>query len=141
MDPMGLASSAPFLGSPEALEFMAQSKTAELQAPQGNRGSEKSRLRKAAQDFEGILLASLWKSMQKSSFKSKDQGFLGGGETIQDWGLHVMASSLAASGGMGIARMLIRELEPALRAPEGGPREDEGDNGPGIPISPLPARS
>lgn len=133
--------SAPFPIRPDALGFPAQRKTVETQDLQGKAGSEKSRLHKAAQEFEGILLASLWKSMQKSSFKSKEQGFLGGGETLQDWGIHVMASSLAASGGMGIARMMIQQLEPAVDAREDDSREDEAGKGPDRHISPLPARS
>ena len=141
MDLMGPAFSAPFPTSPDVLGLLAQQKTVETQDLQGNKGSEKSRLYKAGQDFEGILLASLWKSMQESSFKSKEQGFLGGGETLQDWGIQVMASSLAASGGMGIARMLIQELEPAVGDDEGDPRENEAGKGPGGHISPLPARS
>ena len=141
MDVMGPTFSAPFPASSDVGEILAQRKTVEAQGLQGNAGSEKSRLQKAAEEFEGILLASLWKSMQESIFKSKEQGFLGGGETLQDWGIHVMASSLAASGGMGIARMLIQELEPAVGADEGDPREDERGKGPDSPISPLPAMS
>ena len=141
MDLMGPTFSAPFPASSDVGGTLAQGKRVETQGLQGNAGPEKSHLRKAAEEFEGILLASMWKSMQESSFKSKEQGFLGGGETLQDWGIHVMASSLAASGGMGIARMLIQELEPAVSADEGDSRENEGGKGPGGHISPLPARS
>ncbi len=141
MDLMGPTFSAPFPASSDVGGTLARGKRVETQGLQGNAGPEKSRLRKAAEEFEGILLASLWKSMQESIFKSKEQGFLGGGETLQDWGIHVMASSLAASGGMGIARMLIQELEPAVGADEGDPRENEGGKEPVGHISPLPARS
>jgi Rod binding domain-containing protein len=75
---------------------------------------EKAKLQQAARDFESILIADLLKSAPRS-------GSLDGGETqgaglegYDDLRTEAMASALAAQGGIGIARMLLKQLQPEI---------------------------
>src|ERR1700690_2050996 len=65
---------------------------------------------KAAQDFEAVLLTSLFGSLEKTftsiGAKSSDPG----SNDYQYMGAQALGSSLAASGGIGIARMIVRNL-------------------------------
>lgn len=73
-----------------------------------------AKLRKAAGDFEAILLESLWKSM-KETFKSPDdQSSDPILESFDDWGIQAMASAVGQSGGLGIKNMILKYLQPRL---------------------------
>jgi Rod binding domain-containing protein len=78
---------------------------------------ELSRLRKAAGEFESILLASLWKSM-KETFSDPDEDADPTLKSFDDWGIQAMASAVGNSGGIGIKNMILKYLEPTLS--EGG---------------------
>jgi Rod binding domain-containing protein len=81
-------------------------------ASTGPNSSSSPKLRKAAGEFEAILLESLWKSM-KESFKDEDDE--NSDPTIQnfdDWGVQAMASAVGKSGGLGIKNMILKYLEP-----------------------------
>jgi len=74
------------------------------------------RLRKAAGDFEAILLQSLWKSM-KDTFSDPDDP--DSDETLKsfdDLGVEAMASAVGSSGGLGIKNLILKHLEPIVRA-------------------------
>jgi Rod binding domain-containing protein len=81
-----------------------------------------AKLRKAAGEFEAILLESLWKSM-KETFR--DPGDPGSDPTLEgydDWAVQAMASQVGNAGGIGIKNMIVKYLEPsAVRwaAPDG----------------------
>jgi Rod binding domain-containing protein len=77
---------------------------------------EHRKLCKAAQDFEGVLLSTWWQQMQKSFPESSDTEREAGSDTFSSLAIQTMSSALAYRGGLGIARMLIRQLEPGLRA-------------------------
>jgi Rod binding domain-containing protein len=84
----------------------------------GNTDSpELSKLRKAAGEFESILLASLWKSM-KETFSDPDEEADPTLKSFDDWGIQAMASAVGNSGGLGIKNMILKYLEPTLS--EGG---------------------
>ena len=77
--------------------------------------ADQGKLKKAAADFESILLASLWKGMR---------GGLGDGDgsetdpahgTLEDWGIEVMASALGRAGGLGIGKLILEHLGPQTR--------------------------
>lgn len=74
---------------------------------------QRRKLVKAAQDFEGILVSEMWKSMLQDAGSFSDQGSAG---ALMDVSMQAMCSSLAASGGLGIGRMLMKALEPSLPA-------------------------
>jgi len=85
--------------------------------PGGGETPDDRKLRKAAGDFESILLASMWKSM-KQSFGTTDSEF--GSDpahgTLEDWGIEVMSSAVGRAGGLGIGKLILKQLEPHLAA-------------------------
>ena len=85
------------------------------------------KLRKATQDFEAILLSSWWQSMQESFPGSLDDDGKPAHGMLQEWSIQVMSSTLAAAGGLGIARLLYRHLEPRLTT--GQPTIGGGEEG------------
>jgi Rod binding domain-containing protein len=74
--------------------------------------AEQQKLKKAAGDFESILLASMWKSMKQSFHDPDDPDSDPASGTIEDWGIEVMSGAVGKAGGLGIGNMLIKHLEP-----------------------------
>jgi Rod binding domain-containing protein len=71
-------------------------------------------LRKAAQDFESILISQLWGDF-KSGFSSlTGDAPLAGSDTLNSLAVETLSSALASRGGLGIGRMLVHQLEPSL---------------------------
>jgi peptidoglycan hydrolase FlgJ len=74
-----------------------------------------ARLVDAAQQFEGMLLEQLLKPMQKS----QDTGFGqdpdsdrdGSLDTLSSYGTEAVANSISRSGGLGIARKLVADVD------------------------------
>ncbi len=92
--------------------------------------ADEQKLRKAAGDFESILLASMWKSMKQSFGTSETESDPAHG-TLDDWGIEVMSGAVGKAGGLGIGRLILDHLEPALRsesagAASGGPKRSGG---------------
>jgi Rod binding domain-containing protein len=72
------------------------------------------KLRKAAQDFESILISQLWGDF-KSGFSSlTGDAPLAGSDTLNSLAVETLSSALASRGGLGIGRMLVHQLEPSL---------------------------
>ena len=80
---------------------------------------ELSKLRKAAGEFESILLESLWKSM-KETFSDPDEDADPTLKSFDDWGIQGMASAVGNSGGLGIKNMILKYLEPTLSGRDHG---------------------
>ena len=72
------------------------------------------RLRRAAGEFESILLESLWKSMKETFADSEDQNSDPTLKSFDDWGIQAMAGAVGNSGGLGIKDLILKYLEPAL---------------------------
>ena len=76
------------------------------------------KLRQAAQQFESMLMSNLWKSM-KSSFDEDDSDSsdpaMG---TMQDWAMEAMSSAVGTAGGLGIARLIMKDLQPKIDPPQ-----------------------
>jgi Rod binding domain-containing protein len=69
-----------------------------------------AKLRKSAQDFEAMLLSSLWKDMQLG-FGEGEQGELGGnGGPLQEVAFQALAGQAVKSRGIGIAQMVVHSL-------------------------------
>ena len=83
--------------------------------PGSSSSLELSKLRKAAGEFESILLESLWKSM-KETFSDPDEDADPTLKSFDDLGIQAMASAVGNSGGLGIKNMILKYLEPALSA-------------------------
>jgi Rod binding domain-containing protein len=72
---------------------------------------------KAARDFESVLLTSLFDSLQKSfAFDSQDS--TPGSSDYRLMGTRALAEAVAASGGIGIARLILRHL-PVTKVSQG----------------------
>ena len=74
-----------------------------------------NKLAKAAQEFESILLAS-WLEKMNQSFVGSEESQDPAHDTVSSLGTQAIASALAARGGIGIAGMLLRQLQPAQPA-------------------------
>jgi|HubBroStandDraft_5_1064220.scaffolds.fasta_scaffold1516092_1 Rod binding domain-containing protein len=66
---------------------------------------------KAARDFEGVLLTSLFGSLEKTFSEIGAKSTDPGANDYQFMGAQALGSSLAASGGIGIARMIVHNLQ------------------------------
>lgn len=69
------------------------------------------KLREAAGEFESMLLASLWKSMKKAFSSPEASDSDPAHDTIDDWGIDIMAGAVGKAGGLGIGSMIIKDLE------------------------------
>jgi Rod binding domain-containing protein len=74
--------------------------------------ADEAKLKKAAGDFESILLASMWKGM-KQSFGSSETDADPAHGTLDDWGIEIMSGAVGRAGGLGIAKLLLEHLQPA----------------------------
>jgi len=85
--------------------------------------SAHKKLRKAAQEFEGILITQLLGESQMG-FSSLAGDFpLAGSETLNSLAVQTLSGAMAGRGGFGIGKMLIHQLEPRLHR---GQQNQEG---------------
>ena len=77
---------------------------------------ELAKLRKAAGEFESMLLQSLWKAM-KDTFSNQDDENDPTLESFDDWGMQALSNAVGNSGGLGIRNLILKHLEPTLTAP------------------------
>jgi len=73
-------------------------------------GPNQQKIEKSSQEFEGMLMSALWKSMgedMKDSLGDEDST----GQSFVDMGLQAVGSAMAKSGGVGIGHMLLKALE------------------------------
>jgi Rod binding domain-containing protein len=83
--------------------------TAPANVPNASSAAQHQKIEKAAREFEGLLLSALWKSMGED-IKDSSEGDSSSSSFI-DMGLQAVGSAMAASGGIGIGRMLLKALE------------------------------
>jgi Rod binding domain-containing protein len=79
--------------------------------------SAASKSEKAARDFESVLLTSLFDSLEKS-FAFDPQDSTPGAGDYRLMGTRALAEAVAAGGGIGIARLILRHL-PVTKVSEG----------------------
>jgi flagellar protein FlgJ len=82
---------------------------AEASAPAASQPS--SKLKKSAQEFEAILLQR-WLEKMNQSFVGSSESQDAAHDTVSSLGTQAIAMALAARGGIGIANMLLRQLQP-----------------------------
>jgi len=101
---------SPTLASPVLLDPSGQTSEAALKNTPAGR-----KLLKATQEFEANLLASWWEEAERG-LKDPLGGEPGAGfDGLKGLAMHTMAMGMVQGGGIGIARMIFRSLEPALR--------------------------
>lgn len=72
------------------------------------------KLRQAAQEFEGILIGQLMSDFKLGSSSLGGDTPMAGSDTMNSLAIQSLSSALARRGGLGIAQMLVRKLEPRL---------------------------
>jgi Rod binding domain-containing protein len=74
------------------------------------------KLRKAAQDFEGILISEMWEKFNEGFIDFGGETPLAGSDTMNSLAVQTLSAAIAKSGGLGIGKMLVHQLEqdPAL---------------------------
>ena len=77
---------------------------------------QEQKLRKAAAEFESILLSSFWKSMRESFASPEDDSSDPAHETLEGWGIQAMSDAVGKAGGLGIGKLILKHLEPHLAA-------------------------
>ena len=96
---------------PAATDALApQSSPAQLSGARNSNSADadQQKLKKAAGDFESILLASLWKGM-KGGFGNDEINADPAHGTLEDWGIEIMASAVGRPGGLRAALALCRK--------------------------------
>ena len=101
----------------------AASSIGALQAPVVDRDLERQKLQKAATDFEGVLIASLWKSMRGDGGCFADPNADPTQQGFQDMGIEAVAAALGKAGGLGIGKMVVSHLQPTENKELGGGQE------------------
>ena len=76
--------------------------------------TEHRKLRKAAEDFETILISELWEQFQSGLSSLSGGSQPAGSDTLNSLATQSLSSALAHRGGLGIAQMIVRQLEPTL---------------------------
>lgn len=66
---------------------------------------------KAARDFEAMLLAPVFDSLEKT-FAGDDDGKTPGAGDYRQMGTQALAQAIADRGGIGIAQLILRHLQP-----------------------------
>ncbi len=74
------------------------------------------KLKRAAAEFESILMSTFWKSMKESFGAPEDESTDPAHETLEDFGMQAMCGALGKAGGLGIGKLILKQLEPKLQA-------------------------
>ena len=86
------------------------STTAEA-SPESQTGAATGKLQKAAREFEAILLQSWLEKMNQGLGTPEGQD--PAHDTVTSLGMQAIAGALAQRGGIGIAAMILRQLQPS----------------------------
>lgn len=78
--------------------------------PSATGNPQTAKVRKAAAEFESILLQNWWGSMKESGFGGDDDSTDPGKETLDQLGMQAMCAAVAKGGGLGIAAILVRSV-------------------------------
>jgi Rod binding domain-containing protein len=84
------------------------------------------KLRRAAEEFEAMLIADFWKSMTEPFSNDDEDALDPGHSTWQDMGVQAMAGALSKEGGFGLGRLILKHLEPLVRG--GSPESSAQDH-------------
>ena len=101
-----------FLSNPEVQTAPGHQKVASTGGSAENLAHRK--LRKAAQDFEGILISQLWDQLQMGFSSLPGSTSMAGSETLNSLAIQALSTALARRGGLGIGEMLVHQLAPSL---------------------------
>ena len=71
-------------------------------------------LRKAAQEFEGILISQLLRDFKMGSTTFAGDAPLAGSDTLNSLAIQTLSEAMARRGGLGIGQLLVHQLEPSV---------------------------
>jgi Rod binding domain-containing protein len=77
------------------------------------------KLRKAAADFEAMLLSKWWSAMRDSGLPGSEDESDAGRETLDQLGIETMSRAVANGGGLGLSSLLVRGVHASARAAKG----------------------
>ncbi len=72
------------------------------------------KLRKAAQEFEGMLITQLLGDFSSGLPSLTGDAPMAGSETLNSLAVQTLSQAMAGRGGFGIGNMLVHQLEPSL---------------------------
>ena len=107
-----------------------------VQAGQTTLSPQAQQLQKAAAEFEAQLLSSLWKSM-KNSFAADEDSSDPASQSLQDWGIDAMSGAVSRAGGMGIGKLIIKDLTEKMEYSQNGNISHPVKIPPHVPIENL----
>jgi Rod binding domain-containing protein len=81
----------------------------------GSETAAHRKLRKAAQDFEGILISQLLGDFKAGLSSLTADAPLAGSDTLNSLAIQTLSTALAGRGVLGIGQMLVHQLEPSLK--------------------------
>lgn len=118
---------SPSLGSLSAQTGVLESRASLLMQQMKSPASDDAKIEKGSKEFEAILVGS-WLQQAEQSFATvpgADEDQDPGGEQMMSLGVQQLATSMAASGGIGIAKMIAKAMhanaEKANPHPESPP--------------------
>lgn len=79
-----------------------------LREPAGSSKPSRERLRESAQQFEALLIAQLLRQAREAAGEHSDQTMA----TVMEMAEQRLAEVMAAQGGLGLAGLVLRQLEP-----------------------------
>jgi Rod binding domain-containing protein len=77
------------------------------------------KIRKAASEFESLLLANWWNTMKQGGLSGGEEDSDPGKDTLDHLGIQAMSAAVAKGGGLGIGAMLVRSLLSKAEHPDG----------------------
>jgi Rod binding domain-containing protein len=130
-----MGTSAIGMGSLTAQSGVQQARDQQLlqQLQEQRAGTDDARINKSAKDFEAMLLGT-WLRQAEDSFATvpgaDDDEDTTGKDQMMSLGVQSLAESMAASGGIGIAKMIAgalhRQAEKASTPAPGSPQAEKG---------------
>jgi len=96
-----------------------------LNAPLPNSPADK-KLRKAAGEFESLLLSNLWKSMNSTFAAPDDDSTDPAHDTLENMGIDAMSGAVGKAGGLGLGKLILKHLEPLLPQSLAGKEANSG---------------
>ena len=70
---------------------------------------DEQKLRKAAMEFESMLLSKWWSAMRDSGLSGSDETDPGH-DTLDQLGMQALSTAIAGSGGIGLGAIMVRDL-------------------------------
>lgn len=91
----------------------------------GQASPASGKLTKAAREFESVLLQN-WLEKMNKCFVGSEESQDAAHDTVTSLGTQAICTALAARGGIGIASMLLRQLQPKEQATTDADRKSSG---------------